>query len=108
MAPGIDSTVERNLIMHNFFGNGKDFYLTNAETARYAQNPTSSDFNYGIGQPNPGPNDRIDVYDFDNKPWFGPESRGIPNEFSNRGVGFISDIFGGKAFNIYGASAQCR
>jgi len=97
-APGIDSAVEKRMVSHFFFGNGQPFILTSGESARYAQNPLSSEFSFGIGRANPGANGRIDVYDFDPQPW---GNRTNFAEVATRGANNIGNTFGGQAFDVF-------
>jgi len=113
--PGVDSPVEQRLAKQFFFGKGKDFFLTQGETSRLNQKPDTSEFNFGIGRLNPGPNGRIDVFDFDLQPFevdlgntFDPNRSIFVNrtpigEVGTRFGNFIGETFGGEAFDIFSA-----
>jgi len=96
--PGINSDFERQLVGHYFFGNGKNFTMTQGQTCRYNQNPNSSEFDYGIGRANPDSNGRIDRYDFDPQPW---GERSLGAEVATRMARHIGGTFGGRPFDVF-------
>ena len=96
--PRIGSALEKGMVEHFFFGNGTDFYLSHSQARRYLRNPTSDEFDFGIGRPAVGSNGRLDRYDFDTQPW---GRRSWDAEFATRTAGAIGEAFGGVPFDVF-------
>lgn len=97
--PGVDSELEKDLVNHYFFGNGADYYLTPDQMGKYIANPTSPEFESGIGAENrSNTNQRFDRYDFDARP---SGQRGVIPEMATRAAGVLGPMLGGQAFDVY-------